>query len=217
MTSANAPIRVVIIDDNVDISLYLADLLHDVSDIELISTFTSGEEAIEQIGQAAPDVALVDLRLGGMSGVDCVRTLKELNPALLVMVFTGVESDESVFESLRAGADGYLLKPLSAQEMIEAIRNLHAGGSPMSPAIARRVVKRFHRTNPPTAVADGLSVRELQVLKMLVEGLRYKEIAYRLDLSVTTVRTYLDRIYEKMRVTSRTEAVVKFLQADRSL
>ena len=199
-------------------AMALVEMLESADDLAVTSTFSSGEEAIEEIGHAVPDVVLMDIRLPGMSGIDCVRRLKGMGLPIHIMMFTSFEDDEGVFESLAAGANGYLLKRSKAAAVIEAIRELHNGGSPMSPAIARKLVKHFQKAAvAPVGRKDDyeLSDREQQVLQMLADGLRYKEIADRLGLSVATVRTYLGRVYDKLHVSSRTEAVVKFLKADR--
>jgi len=217
-------INVAIVEDNLEMSLSLVELLEAVSDIEVVATFGDGEEAIDQIGQSVPDVVLMDIHLPGMSGIECVRRLKASHPDVGVMMFTAFEDSDDLFASLSAGANGYLLKRARPAAVIDAIRELHAGGSPMSPAIARRLVHYFQKPAPTVAVKNtlhstsphqtALSAREQEVIKMLADGQRYKEIAVNLNLAVTTVRTHLGRIYEKLHVSSRTEAVVKYLNAE---
>jgi DNA-binding NarL/FixJ family response regulator len=208
---------VAIVEDDVEMGLSVSEILLNAADIEVVATFGSGEEAIEQINDALPDVVLMDLQLPGMSGVECVRQIKQRHPAVHLMMYTGFDNNDNLFQSLTAGASGYLLKRSQPAEVIEAIRDVNGGGSPMSPGIARRVFKYFHKLGSIDAPAvvekqARLTERETEVLKMLTQGLRYKEIADGLGVSVNTVRTHLYRIYEKLHVTSRTEAVVKYLK-----
>jgi DNA-binding NarL/FixJ family response regulator len=223
--SKSSVIRVAVVDDSTEVSVSVVDVLSSAEDMEVVAVYHSGEEAIRGFAEHEADVVLMDLRLPGMNGVQCAAELKRKHPALAIMIFTAFgEDDDSLFESLRLGACGYILKRSSAYVLVDAIRDLHAGGSPMSPRIARKVVKYFQQTNGilPQAAAkqeqadddvESLSVREREVLGMLSEGLRYKEIADQLFLSVATVRSHLRRIYDKLQVTSRTEAVVKYLKA----
>jgi DNA-binding NarL/FixJ family response regulator len=156
-------------------------------------------------------VLLADINLPGMSGIDLVRALKVQRPELHVLMLTVYEDAELIFSALKAGASGYLLKRAAPLELISAIEQVQAGGSPMSPTIARKVVGFFHQAEQQTSAIESLSQREKQVLELLSKGHLYKEIADQLGLSMDTVRTYLRRIYEKMHVHSRTEAVSRYL------
>jgi DNA-binding NarL/FixJ family response regulator len=159
-----------------------------------------------------PDVALVDINLPGMSGIECVAKLKARLPDLHVLMLTTYEESDLIFDSLRAGANGYLLKSMPPNELIDALAEVHAGGAPMSMQIARKVVQHFHRAKVTDAEVDALSPREFEVLGLLAKGRLYKEIADQLGIGLGTVRTYQRRIYEKLHVQSRTEAAVRFLR-----
>ena len=153
----------------------------------------------------------MDINLPGMNGVECVRQLKQLLPQTQVMMLTVYEDTENIFNALTAGASGYMLKRTSTKELLEAIQEVHRGGSPMTMHIARKVVQSFQRTTATAPSGDNLSEREQQVLDLLSQGLMYKEIADKLEISYETVHTYIRRIYEKLQVRTRTEAVTKFL------
>jgi DNA-binding NarL/FixJ family response regulator len=156
----------------------------------------------------------MDINLGAhaIDGIECVRELKSVLPDVLVVMLTVFEDTEKIFRALSAGASGYLLKRQRPEELLAAIREVVAGGAPMSTSIARKVVKSFQSAAPRGAEAAVLSQRELEVLQAMSEGLAYKQIADQLDVSIHTVRNYIRRIYEKLHVRSRTEAVVKFLK-----
>ena len=154
----------------------------------------------------------MDINLPGMSGVECVRQLKRIFPEVQVMMLTVYEDTENIFNALAAGANGYLLKRTSSKELLEAIQDVHRGGSPMTMHIARKVVQSFQKAPPAEQEAEGLSEREQQVLDLLSQGLMYKEIADKLAISYETVHTYVRRIYEKLQVRTRFEAVNKFLR-----
>ncbi|MGH7980563.1 MAG: response regulator, partial [Limisphaerales bacterium] len=169
------------------------------------------EEALKELPSVKPDVVLMDINLPGMNGVECVRHLRKLLPELHIIMLTVYEDTDNIFEALAAGASGYLLKRTTSQELINSIRDVQRGGSPMTAHIARKVVQSFQK-NAPTHAAENLSEREQQVLDLLSHGLMYKEIAEKLQISYETVHTYIRRIYEKLRVRTRTEAVAKFLR-----
>jgi DNA-binding NarL/FixJ family response regulator len=185
-----------------------------------VSNHGTAEEALADLPQVKPEVVLMDINLPGMNGVECVRKLKTLLPQTQVMMLTVYEDTENIFNALAAGANGYLLKRTPTKELIEAIREVQRGGSPMTTHIARMVVQSFQKTltaGPPAGASQGgdisdLSEREQQVLDLLARGLIYKEIADKLNIGYETVHTYIRRIYEKLQVRTRTEAVAKFLQ-----
>jgi len=154
----------------------------------------------------------MDINLPGMNGVECVRQLKQLLPQTQVMMLTVYEDTENIFNALTAGASGYMLKRTSSPELLEAIQEVSRGGSPMTMHIARKVVQSFQKTAATAPSAENLSEREQQVLDLLSQGLMYKEIADKLEISYETVHTYIRRIYEKLQVRTRTEAVAKFLR-----
>jgi DNA-binding NarL/FixJ family response regulator len=205
---AQMTIRVAIVEDTADIRQGLAFLINSSPGLECVSACGAAEEALEKIPNLVPQVILMDIGLPGMSGIECIRKLKATCPALQVMMLTIFEDDERIFEALAAGADGYLLKKTPPAKIVEAILDLHAGGAPMSAPIARRLLREF-QTPPATNDRHGLTDREWQILSHLADGLLYKEIAEKTSLSIHTVRTHIHRIYEKLHVRTRTEAVMK--------
>lgn len=200
-------IRVSIIEDDVEIASFLKAILHNNERIALVSIHHDAESFIEQVAQLHCEVVLIDIELPGMNGIECVRTLKPHHPEIQFLMFSVFEDPERLFEALCAGATGYLTKNSTAEKLLTSIEEIYHGGSPMSPAIARMVVQRFNV--PPTAYqsTETLSVREHEILNLLSKGLRYKEIAAELFISVETVRKHARNIYGKLQVTSRTEAI----------
>ncbi len=209
------PIRTALIEDARQFAEALANYIA-VSDsgVECSGVYPSAEEALKRLPKNPPDVALVDINLPGMSGIELVARLKEICPSVLCLILTTYEDSIPIFNALKAGACGYLLKRAPAEEIVSAIVQAHAGGSPMSPQIARQVVSFFHR-QPQATGMEALSDREREVLQLLAEGSMYKEIATRLSISIDTVRTHVRKIYEKLHVHSRTEAVLKYLSTQR--
>ena len=163
---------------------------------------------------AAPDVVLMDINLPKMNGIECVARLKEQLPRTQVLMLTTYEESDLIFDSLRRGASGYLLKNMPPAELIQAIEQVHAGGAPMSMQIARKVVSHFQQIKKPQSDMEQLTKREHEILALLAKGYLYKEIADQLGISLSTVRAHLHAVYEKLHVQSRTEAVVKFLGRD---
>ena len=157
-------------------------------------------------------MALVDINLAGKSGITLVAELKAKFPELLVMMITVYEDGDQIFASLQAGATGYMLKRSQPEEIVHGIEQLYAGGAPMSPEVARKLVGFFQRRPPSTTGLEQLTPREMKILSELAEGFRYKEIAENLKISIETVRTHVQHVYVKLQVQSRTEAVVKFLK-----
>lgn len=215
-TSNPITVRVALVEDDEAVRASLAVLINGASGFTCVCACATAEEALDCIPPAKPDVVLMDIHLPSMSGIECVRRLKAALPATQVVMLTMYEDDRCVFDSLTAGASGYLLKRTPHAQILEAIRDVHHGGSPMTGSIARRVVRavrELRAAGPATAGCElaHVSPREEEILALLTRGYRYKEIAEALALSVETVRTHLRRIYEKLHVSSRTEAVVKFL------
>ncbi|HEX9658065.1 MAG TPA: response regulator transcription factor [Bacteroidota bacterium] len=202
-------ISVAIVEDTHKIREGLTALLDGSPGFECVGAYASAEEAIESIPLKEPDVVLMDINLPGISGIECTRELKRINPETLIMILTVFDTDDKVFESLKAGANGYVLKRTPPAELLAAIQNLSAGGAPMSGEIARKVVGAFHEKGSSSDAAAALSPREYEILTYLAKGYRYKEIAEELHISVETVRTHLHNVYEKLHVRSRTEAVLK--------
>lgn len=205
-------ITVSIVDDEADLREHITDYLADVGNIRCISGYESAEEALEHLPKDKPDVILMDINMGGMDGIECVRRLTVLMPKAQVLMLTVFEDSEKIFRALAAGASGYLLKRSSPKALIEAIEEVVAGGSPMSTSIARKVVQSFKAAPARGDESADLSPRERSVLDGLAGGLGYKEIADQLGVSIHTVRNYIRRIYEKLHVCSRTEAVAKFFR-----
>jgi DNA-binding NarL/FixJ family response regulator len=205
------PISVSIVEDNDKLRGTLARVLNRAEGFSCVSQYASAEEALKDLPHAKPDVVLMDINLPGMNGVECVRQLKQITPQTQVMMLTVYEDTENIFNALAAGANGYMLKRTSSKELLDAILDVHRGGSPMTMHIARKVVQSFQRV-APAQPAENLSEREQQVLDLLSQGLMYKEIADKLQIGYETVHTYIRRIYEKLQVRTRTEAVAKFLR-----
>lgn len=210
------PIKVALVEDDDVIRESLSVLINGAAGFVCVCASASAELALQAVPQAQPNVALIDVNLPGMSGIECVARLKQACPQMQIVMLTMFEDDDAIFNSLAAGATGYLLKRTPHVQILDAIEDVHAGGSPMTGSIARRLVRSFQQTRPSprdefAPQPLNLSPREQEVLTCLAQGYRYKEIADRLAINVETVRTHLRRIYEKLHVSSRTEAVVKFL------
>ena len=206
------PITVSIIEDDRRVRESLAVLVNGADNIRCLSTHATGEEALQEIGRQRPDVVLMDINLPGVSGIECVRKLTAQMPKLQILMLTMYEDDEKVFQSLVAGASGYLVKRTSPAELLRAIEEVHTGASPMSGKIARTVVEYFQKLKTVSPQQQYLSKREEEILNLLAKGYRYKEIADALSISFETVRSHLKNIYDKLHVHSRTEAVVKYLR-----
>jgi DNA-binding NarL/FixJ family response regulator len=209
------PITVSIVEDQEPLRNTLARVLNRAEGFKCISHFGTAEEAIKEIPKNPPEVVLMDINLPGINGVECVRQLKEKLPKLLLMMLTVYEDTENIFNALAAGASGYMLKRTPRAELLEAIKEVQRGGSPMTTHIARLVVQSFQKpVQAPDPAIENLSPREQEVLDCLAQGLIYKEIADKLNISYETVHTYIRRIYEKLQVRTRTEAVAKFLKRE---
>lgn len=208
----NKSIKVAIVDDEVDLRENIAGYVDAAKGFRCSSIYSSAEEALAHLPKEKPDVVLMDINLGGMSGIECVRQLKPQMPEAQVVMLTVFEDTEKIFSALAAGASGYLLKRLAPAKLLEAIREVHEGGSPMSAPIARKVVQSMQ--SPPSRPDEvtELSPREREVLDGLAEGQAYKQIAEKLGVSIHTVRNYIRRIYEKLHVCSCGEAVAKYLR-----
>jgi DNA-binding NarL/FixJ family response regulator len=205
-------ITVSIVDDEAGLREHIAGYLAAAGNIRCKSSYASAEEALAYLPQDKPDVILMDINLGDMDGIECVRRLTALMPEAQVLMLTVFEDTEQIFRALAAGASGYLLKRMPPKKLLEAIEEVSAGGSPMSAPIARKVVHSFKAEPAHGSETADLSPREKSVLDGLAGGLAYKQIADQLGVSIHTVRNYIRRIYEKLHVRSRTEAVAKFLR-----
>jgi DNA-binding NarL/FixJ family response regulator len=202
-------IKVAIIEDHHKFRECLEFLLNNTPGYHCVGSFRSMEEALEKIQFNLPDVALVDIGLPGMSGVEGVRILKERYPSLLMLMNTVYDNDERIFQALCAGASGYLLKKTPPARLLESLNEAMDGGAPMSPEVARRVLGLFRKVRPPGQGDYQLTPHELRLLKLLVEGHSYKTAAVKLGVSVKTVSFHLQKIYEKLQVHSKSEAVAK--------
>lgn len=206
------PILVAIVDDDEELRSNVGDYLSRFPEFKLVSDYGCAESAIADLPRRRAEVVLMDINLPEMDGVNCVKRLKELMPETQFMMLTVYEDNDLLFRSLQAGASGYLLKRASPSDIAQAVRDLHAGGSPMTPQIARRVVQHYQQTPTDPDEVGALTDHQRAFLDQLAHGYRYKEIAENLGISMDTVRSYVRRIYEKLHVHSRTEAVVKYLR-----
>ena len=206
------PITVAIVEDSEQLRTTLVRVINRADGFRCLSHYGDAESALEGLPKDKPQVVLMDINLPGINGVECVRRLKQLLPETQVMMLTVYEDTDNIFKALAAGAAGYLLKRTKSAELLEAIREVQNGGSPMTAHIARKVTQSFQRAGPSAQPTENLSEREQEVLDCLSQGFLYKEIAEKLGISYETVHTYIRRIYEKLQVRTRTEAVAKFLK-----
>ena len=202
-------ITVAIVEDDNEIREGLAVLINGSEGFKCVATYSSAEDALSDLLKKKPDVVLMDINLPHMSGIECTRKLKDLRPDLSIMVLTVYDDDESIFESLKAGARGYVVKKTPPAKLLESILELYNGGSPISSRIARKIVQTFHVIGTSSEERENLSRREDEILAYLAKGYRYKEIGETLFISIETVRTHVRNIYEKLHVRSRTEALLK--------
>jgi DNA-binding NarL/FixJ family response regulator len=206
-------ISVAIVEDDVPAREILAGWIRSADGFKLVSEYDDAESAIADLPGLKPSVVLFDINLPGINGIECVRKLKPRLPDTQFVMVTVYEDVNHIFDALAVGASGYLLKQTKRQELLDALRDVHAGGSPMSSQIARKVVQSFRRHESETAGGGdemALSQREREVLELLARGFLYKEIADKLQIGVATVNTYIRRIYEKLHVRSRAQAVAKY-------
>ena len=210
MNQQKMSIAVYIVEDNASAREILADWVCHASGFNCVGAHASVEEALEHLPAEKPSVVLMDINLPGMSGIEGVRRLKPMLPGTQFLMLTVYEDADHVFEALAAGASGYLLKHTPRSELLASIKDVHAGGSPMTSNIARRVVQAFHREDAAVPESAKLSQREREVLELLARGYLYKEIMDSLNISRGTLNTYVRRTYEKLHVRSRAQAVAKF-------
>ena len=208
---ANKPIRVSLVEDVPATRESLLALLRRADALRCLNTYATGEEALRGVPAEPPEVLLVDINLPGLSGIEVVARLKPQLPGVQMLMLTTYEDSDLIFDSLRAGASGYLIKNMRPKELVQAIEQVHAGGAPMSMQIARKVVSYFQQSGRAGGEVAALSPREHEILALLAKGFLYKEIADQLGISLSTVRGHAHAIYEKLHVQSRTQAVVKFL------
>lgn len=206
-------IRIGIVEDNRGVREAWARLIADEDGLECIGCYASGEAALEGFSAKPPEVVLMDICLPGMSGIECTARLKELLPRTQIVVVTVYTDNDNLFDALKAGASGYLLKCTEREELVRSIREVMAGGAPMSGSVARRVIDVFRTPSPVPRESESLTVREQEILALLAQGLVAKDVAMKVGLSYQTVRVHLRNIYEKLHVHSRAEAVRKYLRA----
>ena len=203
-------IRVAIVEDDKDIREGLSLIIKNSEEFTLESVYSSGNEALDGMRSNAPQLVIMDIGLPDISGIECVKILKEKHPDALFMMCTVFEDDDKIFDSLKAGATGYILKKMPATKILESLTDLYNGGSPMSSQIARKVIQSFNNYKPAKKVEEyGLSEREKEILELLSHGFQYKQIADKLQLSIETVRTHIRNTYKKLQVQSRTDALNK--------
>ncbi len=202
-------ITLAIVEDLDEVRDGLKNFISLSSDFKILDTFKTAEEALYDIPKLHPDIVIMDISLPGMNGIECIRQVKDKSPGTQFMMFTVYENDEKVFEALKAGASGYLLKNTGLVQLIESLKELYNGGSPMSANIARKLVTLFRENQKQAEFLEVLSSRENEILQLLAKGLLYKEIANQLSISVATVRQHIHHIYEKLHVQNRTEAINK--------
>jgi DNA-binding NarL/FixJ family response regulator len=200
---------VAIVEDDRGLREQLVKILCSAPDLKFVGAFASAEEALKKIPAQKPNVVLMDIRLPGMSGIQCVAELKKIEPTIEIIMVTVYEDSERIFKALKAGASGYLVKSKSPDQLLSAVRDVGTGGAPMSSHIARKVVQHFHLLSPARPEKDNLSPREQEVLALLASGFIYKEIADNLGIGMETVRTYVKNICYKLQVRNRLEAVAK--------
>lgn len=205
------PIRVAMIEDDEEIRFNLGDAVAADSGFRLVGSYRDAESAMKTLPEVNPDVVLMDINLPGMDGVQCVRRLKAAMPEVEFIMLTVYQDSALLIQSLMAGASGYLLKRISPDKLRLAIREVRDGGAPMTPGMARRIVQHFRQAPAPTSDLARLTPREKDVLDQLARGFCYKEVADNLHIGTGTLQTHVHNIYEKLRVHSRTEAVVKYL------
>jgi DNA-binding NarL/FixJ family response regulator len=202
-------ISIAIVEDLDVVRNGLKDFISLSTDFLVIGSFKTGEEAVQKLPEIKPDIVIMDINLPGMNGIECIRQVKDKSPATQFMMFTVYENDDKVFEALKAGASGYLLKNTGLLQIAESVQELHEGGSPMSANIARKMVNLFRDNDKKNPFLDLLSNREKEILQLLAKGLLYKEIAEQLGITTGTVRIHIHKIYEKLHVQNRTEAINK--------
>jgi len=202
-------ISLVIVDDLPEVREGLSQFISLNPEFKVIDTFSTAEEALYELPKLKPDIVIMDISLPGMNGIECIRLVKDKSPLTQFMMFTVYENDEKVFEALKAGASGYLLKNTGLLQMVESLKELHIGGSPMSANIARKLVTLFREKEKDMPEVEQLTKRENELLILLSKGLLYKEISVQLNITMNTVKQHIHNIYEKLHVQNRTEAINK--------
>lgn len=205
-------LKLAIVEDNNTLRNSLENLFNRTEGMKCVASLRNLMNVVSELAKASPDIVLMDIGLPNISGIEGVRTVKNNFPEIQIIMFTVFEDDDSIFDAIKAGASGYLLKKSAPEEIIEAIQELHRGGAPMSPTIARKVVSSFQQTHSKTVQDSELTVREKEILYALVDGLSYKKIADKYCVSINTVRTHICNIYQKLHVNTKAQAVAKVLK-----
>lgn len=205
------PIKICIVEDNADMREAVSRVLNHAPGLSCVSTYASAEAAVRDLPAQKPDVVLIDIHLPGMNGIQLVARLKAQFPKIQMLMLTRYEQSDLIFDSIRAGASGYLLKHTPAAELVQAVEQVHAGGAPMTMQIARKVINYFQQINQSASEVKSLTPREKDVLNLLAKGYPYKHIAADLGIAIGTLRVHLRAIYDKLHVHCRTEATVKYL------
>jgi len=206
-------ITVAIVEDDPQVRQSLVGIVKRGSGVQCVGAFGDAEEALRELPRLQPQVGLMDINLPGMDGVECVRKLSALLPDMQMVMLTVYDNTDAIFNSLAAGASGYLLKPVSAAQLLAAVKDVYVGGAPMTSNIVRKVVQTFKQPSGAARETENLSAREQEVLDFLAKGYLYKEIAEQLGIGYGTVHTYIERIFKKLHVRSRAQAVAKYLGA----
>ena len=207
--------RISIVEDTFEIRDALRKRINETDDLYCITDYDSGEDALKNLPHDQPDIVIMDIGLPGMNGIECMLPLKLAHPKMTFLMFTVFEDDSSVFDALKAGASGYILKGDKPSGVINAIREFQNGGGPMSPAISKKVMKSFHRFGPDNPNVEKLTSHQLRILQYLSDGLLNKEIADKLGIKLGSIKVQLNRIYTKLHVNNRVEAVNKYLGKNR--
>jgi DNA-binding NarL/FixJ family response regulator len=200
---------IAVVEDDQGLREQLVKIIETAADMQCDGAFASAEEALPHIGRKAPDVILMDIKLPKMSGIECLSLIKKFAPAVQVIMVTVYKDSERIFQALKAGANGYVIKSSPPEQMLAAIRDVYSGSAPLSGPIALKVVEHFHKLGPSTQETENLSPRERQVLDLLSMGFTYKEIGTKLNIGAETVRGYVKNLCQKLHVRSRLEAVAK--------
>jgi len=212
-TAEDGLITVAVVEDDAEVRRSLVGILKRGSGVICVGEYGNAEDALRAFPQVQPMVALMDINLPGIDGVHCVRRLCDVSPNTQVLMLTVFDNTDAIFNSLAAGASGYLLKPISAAQLLSAVCDVSTGGAPMTSDIARKVVQTFKRPIPVNSTTENLTPREQEVIDLLAKGYLYKEIAEQLSISYSTVHTHVERIFKKLYVRSRAQAVAKYLHA----
>lgn len=203
------PITISIVEDLNEVRESLENLVKESGDFLLLSTYSNAEQGQKKIPKEQPQIVIMDINLPGISGIDCIRRIKNVCPNTQFMMYTIFEDDDKVFEALEAGASGYLLKKTPKEKIMEALLELYEGGSPMSTQIARKVIKSFQQKNQFSSESNLLTPKQKEVLELLSKGFLYKEISEKLKISLNTVKQHIHKTYLKLHVCNRTEALIK--------